>query len=130
MIAEYGLTDQFKVNKSEMSFLHLPTGNEILLGGMDDPEKIKSVAGITGIWCEEATEFEEDDFNQLELRIRGEKAFYVQFILSLNPIREDHWIKERFFDREDSEVYRLKTTYKDNHFLAARIVTGFKLRIN
>ena len=129
MIAEYNLSDQFKVNKSEMSFLHLPTGNEILLGGMDDPEKIKSVAGITGIWCEEATEFEEDDFNQLELRIRGEKAFYVQFILSLNPIREDHWIKERFFDREDSEVYRLKTTYKDNHFLDAQYIKHLESRV-
>lgn len=129
MIAEYGLTDQFKVNKSEMSFLHIPTGNEILLGGMDDPEKIKSVAGITGIWCEEATEFEEDDFNQLELRIRGEKKYYVQFILSLNPIREDHWIKTRFFDREDPEVYTLKTTYKDNHFLDEQYIRHLEERV-
>ena len=39
--------------------------------GLDDPEKIKSIAGITGILIEEATELTKADFIQLDLRLRG-----------------------------------------------------------
>ena len=100
-----------------MRFTHNPTGNEILCAGMDDPEKIKSIAGITSVWCEEATELDELDFNQLELRVRGETSTYKQFIITFNPISEQHWLKKRFFDNQDSETYILNTTYKDNSFL-------------
>lgn len=117
MIIDYSLSDQFYINKTEMKFLHTPTGNEIILSGMDDSEKIKSIAGITGVWCEEATELEEGDFNQLELRVRGETSSYKQFILTFNPIDENHWLKKRFFDHKDNQVFIFKSTYKDNLFL-------------
>jgi phage terminase large subunit len=83
--------------------------------GLDEPEKIKSIEGITSIWIEEATELTEDDFDQLVLRVRGEKKNYVQFILSFNPIDENHWIKKRLVDPGEATV--LHTTYKDNLFL-------------
>ena len=38
---------------------------------MDDSEKIKSIAGITDIICEEATELTLDDVSQLDLRLRA-----------------------------------------------------------
>ena len=116
-LIEYGFYSEFVINKSEMRLTHLLTGNEIILAGMDDPEKIKSIAGITGVWCEEATELDEADFNQLELRVRGETVNYKQFILTFNPINEDHWLKKRFFDRADDDVFVLKTTFLDNAFL-------------
>lgn len=100
-----------------MRFTHIPTGNELICAGMDDPEKIKSIAGITSVWCEEATELDEADFNQLELRVRGETKSYKQFIITFNPISDTHWLKKRFFDAPDSETLLLNTTYKDNHFL-------------
>lgn len=84
---------------------------------MDDQEKIKSIAGITSVWCEEATELDEIDFNQLELRVRGETSNYKQFIVTFNPISETHWLKARFFDVPDDETMTLTTTYKDNYFL-------------
>ena len=114
---EYGIYSEFTINKSEMRFTHQPTGNEIILHGMDDQEKIKSIAGITSVWCEEATELDEIDFNQLELRVRGETSNYKQFIISFNPISEMHWLKKRFFDTPDSDTFILNTTYKDNVFL-------------
>lgn len=117
LIDLYNLESEFFINKTEMRFLHLPTGNEILCAGLDDPEKIKSVAGITSVWVEEATELEERDFNQLELRVRGETENYKQFIVTFNPVDEQHWLKKRFFDTEDAQVFKLKTTYKDNAFL-------------
>jgi len=115
-IIDLGVYTEFVINKSEMRFTHL-SGNEIILCGMDDPEKIKSIAGITSVWCEEATELDEGDFNQLELRVRGETNNYKQFILTFNPIDENHWLKRRFFDIQDNDVFILKTTFRDNAFL-------------
>lgn len=112
-----GATDEFKVNKTKHSFLHRPTGNQILCKGLDDVAKMKSVKGITSMWLEEATEFEENDLDQLNLRIRGQKTNYVQYILSFNPIDELHWLKKRFIDNHDDDTTVLVTTYKDNDYL-------------
>ena len=112
-----GVTHEFKVNKTKHSFHHLPTGNHILCKGLDDVAKMKSIKGITGMWLEEATEFEEDDFDQLNIRIRGQKTNYVQYLLSFNPIDENHWLKKRFIDKKDPDATVLVTTYKDNDFL-------------
>ena len=128
-LLEYDIFNEFIINKSEMRFTHVPTGNEILCAGMDDPEKIKSIAGITSVWCEEATELDELDFNQLELRVRGQTANYKQFIITFNPISEQHWLKRRFFDIPDDEVYILHTTYRDNSFLDADYIHHLTERV-
>lgn len=112
-----GATEEFKVNKTKHSFLHLPTGNMILCKGLDDVAKMKSVKGITSMWLEEATEFDENDLDQLNLRIRGQKKNYVQYLLSFNPIDELHWLKKRFIDKKDEDATVLVTTYKDNLYL-------------
>jgi phage terminase large subunit len=71
--------------------------NELLFDGLDDPLKIKSIVGLTGIWMEEATEFTPEDFTQLDLRLRGVTPFYKQIILTLNPDEAvGAWIKEMF----------------------------------
>lgn len=128
-LIEYGIYNEFTINKSEMRFTHNPTGNEIICHGMDDQEKIKSIAGITSVWCEEATELDELDFNQLELRVRGETSTYKQFIITFNPISETHWIKARFFDKPDEDTLLLNTTYKDNHFLDADYIKHLTERV-
>lgn len=94
---EYNKTDRILVFKTPFG---MP--NEILFDGLDDPDKIKSIVGITGIWLEEATEFTRDDFMQLDLRMRGETKSYKQMILTLNPDEAaGAWIKDEFcFDDE------------------------------
>lgn len=116
-INELGIRHEFDINKTEMRFTHRPTGNEILLAGLDDVERMKSIAGITSIWIEEATELSDTDFDQVDLRLRGETENYKQIILSFNPINENHWLKARFFDKELETATVLKTTFKDNHFI-------------
>lgn len=118
VINEWGIASQFKANKNEFRYTHLPTGNSIFCTGLDDPEKIKSIQGITDIWIEEATELTEHDFEQLDLRIRNGGGSYSQITVTFNPIDERHWLKKRFFDAPDSETATLKTTYKDNYFLS------------
>ena len=65
--------------------IELPNGSTFLLKGLDDPEKIKSIVGITDCWCEETTELEAEDFDQLTLRVR-DKVPNLQFFCSFNPI--------------------------------------------
>lgn len=119
MIADIGIYSEFIINKTERTLTHLPTGNQIICMGLDEPEKIKSIRGITGMWLEEATEFEENDIDQLDIRIRGEKSNYVQYIFTFNPIDEDHFLRKRFFSNKESNVSIVHTTYKDNHFLSS-----------
>jgi hypothetical protein len=119
MASEMGVYSEFIINKTERTFTHIPTGNQIICMGLDEPEKIKSIKGITGMWLEEATEFEENDLDQLDIRVRGEKTNYVQYILTFNPIDEDHWLRKRFFNSKETNVSIVHTTYKDNYFLSA-----------
>lgn len=118
-IAQTDCAQEFDINKTEKTFHHWPTGNRILCKGLDEPEKIKSIKGITGMWIEEATEFTTDDLTQLNIRIRGEKENYVQYIYTFNPISEDNEIVKRFVTPsslpDDTKV--IHTTYHDNFFL-------------
>lgn len=73
--------------------------NELLFDGLDDPMKIKSIKGITGLWLEEVTEFTKQDFIQLDLRLRGETPSYKQIMMTFNPDETSGaWIKEMFFE--------------------------------
>ena len=93
-------------------------GSEILFVGLDDKERIKSIADITSITMEEMTEFTEDDFDQLNLRLRGDLPYYKQTIGMFNPISEDHWIRKRFFNKPQELPTTLhESNYKDNPFL-------------
>ena len=130
-LAEHFPESGYRVNKGDMS-ISFPNGSEIITAGLDDVEKLKSIYNITGVWIEEASEILESDFNQLDIRLRGETRNYKQIILSFNPISVNHWLKRRFFDFDikDPEV-RAETiantrthesTYKDNRFLPAEDV--------
>lgn len=91
----------FDYNKTDRIFSFTsPNGkrNEVLFDGLDEPGKIKSIKGITGIWLEEATEFTEQDFITIDLCLRELGPGYHQIILSFNPDEaRGPWIKERFF---------------------------------
>lgn len=117
---EMSCLHEFKINNTEKTFLHVPTGNRIICKGLDEPEKIKSIKGITGMWIEEATEFTDDDLSQLDLRIRGEKPHYVQYIFSFNPISEDNHVVKRFVINKDKETdcTVVHTTHEHNYFLS------------
>jgi len=119
IINNMGLNQEFEVNKTEMR-ITCKNGYQIIMKGLDDPEKIKSITvnkgNLTDCWIEEATELTETDFNQLQLRLRGGKVS-KKYMLTFNPISNLHWIKRRFFDKKNENVEIIKTTYKDNSFL-------------
>ncbi len=120
MLDSMGCLHEFEINKTDKTFTHRFNGNQILCMGLDEPEKIKSIKGITGIWIEELTEFTELDFDQLNLRIRGEKDNYIQIIGCFNPISEDHWAVKRFVtcSKLEDNCTVVKSTHLDNYFLS------------
>jgi len=120
IIDDEGWRGTFSVHKSDMVLNHA-NGGQIILQGLDDVEKIKSISGITDIWIEEASEITEDDFNQLNLRLRG-GTLRKRVVLTFNPINQLHWLKRYFFDVKRDNVRITKTTYQDNRFLDAEYV--------
>ena len=117
-LVEWKLYQTCKINKSTFT-IELLNGSMLLFKGMDDSEKIKSITGITDIWVEEATEFTEEDIEQLNLRLRAE-ADNLQMMFSFNPVSKANWVYRRWFAKgvtitDDTTVHQ--STYKDNSFL-------------
>lgn len=119
IITRWKLTSEFHINLTDKTITYKPNGSQIMFSGLDDVEKLKSIEGVTSIWCEEATELTQEDFEQLDLRLRGEHGCLKQIILTMNPITEQHWIKKIFFDDPMAGVFTLHTTYLDNAFIDA-----------
>lgn len=112
-----GYYEACRVNRSDFE-IELPNGSIFIFKGLDDPEKIKSIDGITDIVIEEATELTEDDFTQLNLRLRA-NVDYLQIYLMFNPISKKNWVYDYFFVRElPLNIKVIKTTYLDNRFLS------------
>ena len=117
-LAKFQILSYCKVNKSTFT-IELPNGSMMLFKGMDDSEKIKSIVGITDIWAEEATEFTEEDIEQLNLRLRA-KADGLQMFFSFNPVSKANWVFRKWFAKgvtvtDDTVIHQ--STYKDNKFL-------------
>lgn len=88
---EIGSYTEYSTAKKPFKMIH-EDGGEILMNGLDDQEKIKSIEGITSVFLEEVTEFSEEDFIQIKLRMRGETDTYRQIISCFNPVDKDHWL--------------------------------------
>lgn len=119
ILSEWQLYDQCKINKTDLT-IELPNGSSFILKGLDDPERIKSIANIDDIWIEECTEIDDFDFDQLCLRLRSKNP-YNQIFCSFNPVSKSNWVYKRWFS-SDAKVNKktttvLHTTYKDNKFL-------------
>ncbi|MCH4167694.1 MAG: PBSX family phage terminase large subunit [Streptococcaceae bacterium] len=119
-LADWNLLDKCKVNNTDFR-ITLPNGAEFLFKGMDDPEKIKSIKGISDVVMEEATEFTLEDYTQLTLRLREKKHKDRQIFLMFNPVSKLNWVFKYFFS-EESNVDTTRTaiyhsTYTDNRFL-------------
>lgn len=85
--------------------------SELLFKGMHTREQREGWKSIgmsgsaDGIWFEEATEFEEEDYDLADTRIRGTAAGWEQFILSCNPDSRMHWVNVRLIMGEEAAYY-------------------------
>lgn len=101
------------INKTDFT-IELINGSIILFKSLDDPEKIKSIVGITDVFIEEATELTVDDFTQLNLRLRS-KLPYNQIHIAFNPVSKANWVYKYFFENGTPNNCTIcHTNYKDN----------------
>lgn len=111
-----------KKRQSPMQFL-FPNGSRIIFKGMDKPEKVKSINGVSIVWLEECSEIKYDGYKELLGRIRT-PGVSLHFILSCNPVDKSNWVYRHFFIRidndgqetiilDDEQLYAKKTIIKN-----------------
>ena len=116
--------DLWKVPKSEHTLTFMPSGQQILFRGLDDPQSVTSITVPEGylcwVWFEEAFQCtSEEDFNKIDLSIRGDipEPLFKQFTFTFNPWSDRHWLKSRFFDNPSDDTLAMTTNYMVNEFL-------------
>ena len=117
VLADWHIYEKCEVRETLLT-ITLPNGSEFLFKGLDDSEKIKSIANIDDIVIEECTEIDLQEFNQLNLRLRSKNPFN-QIHVMFNPISKSNWVYKLWFENpyNQENTIVLKTTYKDNKFL-------------
>ena len=122
-ISKLGLDAFFNCTVSPMEITYIPTGQKILFRGLDEGTKVTSISVHEGVLnfvdIEEAYEILEDDFNKVDMSIRGElpEGYFKQLTLLFNPWSANSWLKPRFFDKPDDDVFTKTTTWQCNEWL-------------
>lgn len=86
-------------------------GSLLIYAGMDGDEqreRLRSIGAEGGVdiaWLEEATEFEESDYNAVIGRMRGRAASWRQILLTCNPDAPTHWIYRRLIVGGEARVH-------------------------
>lgn len=75
-LSRWQLLPLCKVNQTNYT-ITLPNGSQFLFKGMQDPERIKSIKGLSDVVMEEASEFTLDDYTQLTLRLTPNTTRHV-----------------------------------------------------
>lgn len=96
--AQLGITKKFRFSDGLKTITCIDNKARIVFKGVDDSEKIKGLSGFKRVILDELSEFTEDDYKQVRLRLRGIKG--QQIIVTFNPIKETHWIKKKIFDTQ------------------------------
>lgn len=124
LLADSPAEKRTKVTAKESPFrLTFPNGSEVIFKGMDKPEKLKSINGVSIVWLEECSEIKYAGYKELLGRLRH-PTLSLHFILSTNPVGTDNWVYTHFFKRvdesgntvtilDDNKLYKLKTIVHD-----------------
>ena len=80
--------------------INFPNGSKIIFKGMDKPQKLKSINGVSIVWLEEASEIKYAGYKEILGRLRH-PTLSLHIFLSLNPVDKSNWVYEHFFVRED-----------------------------
>lgn len=106
---------EINISTARAKFMNL-TIDFLSLNNKEDYIKAKSMTDIDFIWVNEITELREYDFDILNMRIRGGKSSYSQFIFDFNPVGKTSWVFRRFYESANggNGIQRLHYTVFDN----------------
>jgi phage terminase large subunit len=110
--------------------------SEIVLRGLDDPEKAKGIESYKYVYLDELNHFEQSEYDQFNLSLRGIEG--QKIIASWNPTDELSWVKTKLIDSytfvksdkyelpnpdsfvkisTDGKCILIKTNYLDNYWI-------------
>lgn len=119
IIADLGLEQKIKLTTSPMR-IKFPNGSLIIFKGMDKPEKLKSINGVTIVWLEECSEIKYSGYKELLGRLRH-PSLSLHFILSTNPVGTENWVYKHFFKSVDEDGVE-RITLDDNILYERRTI--------
>lgn len=115
ILRDWKIQEYININLSTRK-ITFPNGSIVYFIGLDDEQKLLSIAGITDFFIEECYEVPRDIIEQINLRLRSRKKD-CQIIMAFNPISADSWCYD-FCEINPPENFMLHlSTYKDNKFL-------------
>lgn len=99
-----------KIQRKNRSSYPYPNGSELVVGGLDDPDKIMSTDyDMIGLF--EGTEATLDDHEKLTSRLRNWVIPYNQLIVDCNPGAPTHWLNVR---ANEKVMRRILSRHQDN----------------
>jgi PBSX family phage terminase large subunit len=90
-VGHEALTNIQRRNRQVYSY---PNGSEIVVGGLDNAQRIMSTE-YDMVYVQEAIEATEDDWEKLTTRLRNGTMPYQQILADTNPDVPFHWLKQR-----------------------------------
>lgn len=148
VIYRYGLEQLFDFKKSPFTITCKQNKNLLYFGGLSDPSSYRGISDPTCLWFEESPPEKEQDWAEISLTLRSNKAILQEWY-TLNPVIEDyeeHWFYKKFFKDENELNFRKKievtnednitytqwatimhSTLKDNRFLDDGAITAIEL---
>lgn len=108
----------FRTSPMQINFCN---GSKIIFKGMDKPEKLKSLNGVSIVWLEECSEIKYAGFKEILGRLRH-PTLSNHIILSTNPVSKSNWCYQYFFvDKKgnrvllnDEQLYKERIVQKTN----------------
>ena len=104
-----GMSEYFDYTRSPAEIVYIPTGQKIMMAGLDDPRKIKSIRVKKGkikyLWFEEAEEFK----GEAEMRSVRQSAFrgegnFIEFVTFNPPLDPEDWINQACLTERSSRL--------------------------
>lgn len=90
-------------------------GSSIVVGGMDNPDKVMSTE-YDIIYYQEATDGTLEDWEKCTSRLRNGRVSFQQMLGDCNPQQPSHWLKKRC---DDGKATMLVSRHEDNPRLFA-----------
>jgi phage terminase large subunit len=114
-IEALGLVNEFDITYDQI--IHKCTGSRFIFKGLrNNISSIKSMAGITHLWIEEADTLSAESWKVIKPTIRETGS---EIWVSMNPKNKTDILYKEFIEPEEvlDNVYRVKVNYEDNpHF--------------
>lgn len=113
-IEALGLSDFFEVTREEIRNYHM--GSRFLFKGLrNNIDSIKSMAGITHMWIEEADTLSAESWKVIKPTIREEDS---EIWITMNPKNKTDILYREFIEPEkvQANTYRIKVNWQDNPY--------------